>query len=165
MKILFLSALILLSGGLAEAQSSFMPGTEITAETVLAGMNFYRSLHGQNPLRLDPRLSAAADGRIQDMEERGYWSHASPDGDGPFLRLRDHGYAHSAAGENLAAGFETAGVLVSGWMESEGHRRNILSPEFSDAGIAIIDGAIGKRAAGKSVVVMFGREVPPPARF
>lgn len=166
MRILLLSTVLLLSGGLAGAQSSFIPGTEITPETVLDRMNFYRGLHGQKPLRLDPRLSAAADGRIRDMEERGYWSHESPDGGSPFLRLREHGYTHAAAGENLAAGFETAGLLVTSWMESEGHRRNILSPNFADAGIAIIDGAIGKRAAGKSVVVLFGSEsLPPPARF
>ncbi len=164
-KLLRTTLLCLLVSGFAQGQS-FIPGTEITAETVLDRLNFHRGIHGEAPLRLDPRLSAAAEGRIRDMEEQGYWSHASPGGPGPFARLREFGYSHAAAGENLAAGFETAGVLVTSWMESSGHRRNILDPQFSDVGIAIIDGAIGRRAAGKSVVVLFAREaVRTPARF
>ena len=60
------------------------------------------------------------------------------------------------AGENLATGFETTELLVTGWMESPGHRDNILSPHFEDCGIAIIDGLTTRRATGKSIVVMFG---------
>ena len=141
----------------------FVPGTEITTETILERMNFYRGLHGAPPLRLDSRLNAVAEERMRDMELEGYWSHASPDGRGPFVRMPFHGYRHSAAGENLAAGFETAEVLVSSWMESPGHRRNILSTNFADAGIAIIDGAVGGRAVGKSIVVLFAREAADTA--
>ncbi len=164
MKRLFLTLTICLLPSLAQGEE-FREAAEITPESVLAGMNFYRERHALPPLKLEPRLAIAAEGRIEDMEEHGYWNHFSPMGIGPFVRLASHGYRHAAAGENLAAGFETAGVLMSAWMESPGHRRNILSLEYTDVGIAIIDGAIGKRAVGRSVVVLFAREAdPPPAR-
>jgi uncharacterized protein YkwD len=130
---------------------------EITKQSVLDGMNRNRAERGLPPLHFDDRLDAAADDRMHDMEDLGYWSHQSPDGRSPFLWLKPHGYPYTFAGENLACGFETSELLVDAWMESKGHRDNILSPNYSDCGIAIIDGATTGRAAGKSIVVMFGR--------
>jgi uncharacterized protein YkwD len=149
-----LTALVL--AGSAGA-SSFIHGSEITPETVLAQMNFYRGLNGAAPLRLDERLALAAADRIRDMEEQQYWSHFSPRGASPFMWLTLRGYSFATAAENLASGFETAEVLVSSWMESAGHRRNIISPDFRDVGIAIIEGATNRRANGCSVVVLFAR--------
>jgi len=135
---------------------------EITSRSVLDAMNEYRAKNGLAPLRDDPRLDLAASDRMHDMEELGYWSHESPDGRSPFLWLKPRGYTFHFAGENLAAGFETCEILVSSWMESPGHRANILSQDYDDCGIAIIDGSTKGRAVGKSVVVMFGRELFAP---
>ena len=96
------------------------------------------------------------------MEDLGYWSHEAPDGRSPFFWLKPRGYTFRFAGENLAAGFETCEVLVSSWMESEGHRANILSQDYDDCGIAVIDGSTKGRSVGKSIVVMFGREFLVP---
>jgi uncharacterized protein YkwD len=63
------------------------------------------------------------------------------------------------AAENLANGFETARLLVESWMESPGHRANILGPSYSDCGIAIIEGSTKGPARGKSIVVLFGRRL------
>jgi len=134
--------------------------SEITRDSVLASMNAERIVKGLPPLRLDDRLDGACDDRIQDMEELQYWAHDSPDGRAPFVWLKPRGYFFQAAGENLASGFETTELLVSSWMESPGHRRNIMSPEYQDCGIAIIDGSTKGRAAGKSIVVLFGRPLP-----
>ena len=130
---------------------------EITPENVLAGMNAYRAEAGLPPLQLNARLTKAAEDRMLDMEDGGWWSHESPTGVSPFtwLMVRDYGY--EAAGENLARGFDTAPFLVESWMESHGHRENILSPLYEECGIAIIDGATTGRATGKSVVVMFAK--------
>ncbi|MGH9419525.1 MAG: CAP domain-containing protein [Thermoanaerobaculia bacterium] len=130
--------------------------SDITRASVVAAMNEYRAEHNLPPLREDVHLDAAAADRMRDMEDQGYWAHESPDGRSPFTWLQPNGYFFRYAGENLATGFETTEFLVSGWMESPGHRANILSPHFEDCGIAIIDGLPMRRATGKSVVVMFG---------
>lgn len=131
---------------------------DITRESVLEAMNVHRANAGLPALRLDTRLTAASDDRMRDMEEVGYWSHRSPDGRSPFFFVQTRGYAYRSAGENLATGFETAELLVEAWMESPGHRANILSANYDDCGIAIIEGATTGRATGKSVVVLFARE-------
>lgn len=130
----------------------------ITPESVLEEINRERAGAGLDPLRDDFRLRLAAEDRMRDMVELAYWSHESPDGLSPFAWVRLHGYQHASLGENLASGFETAGVLVESWMESKGHRANILEPQFRDAGIAVLEGATTRRAAGNSVVILFGRE-------
>ena len=137
---------------------SFILGTEITPESVLAQMNFYRGLHGLAPLRIEPRLAEAAQDRMRHMEDQLYWAHESPSGASPFMWLTLRSYSYSSAAENLASGFETAEILVGSWMESRGHRRNILGADFEDAGIAIIEGSVTRRATGRSVVVLFARE-------
>lgn len=129
---------------------------EITRENVLAAMNRYRGEKNLPPLREDHRLHLAAEDRMLDMEEIGYWSHESPEGRSPFFWLALRGYRFGYAGENLAKGFETAEVLVDSWMESRGHRQNIMSAHFADCGIAIIDGSTTGRGNGKSIVVLFG---------
>ena len=131
--------------------------TEITTEHVIAGMNARRALAGLPPLREDTRLSQAAEDRMHDMEDQGYWAHVSPDGRSPFECLRPRGYQFNFAGENLACGFETTEVLMEGWMESKGHRENILSSNYEECGVAIIDGATTGRATGRSIVVIFAR--------
>jgi uncharacterized protein YkwD len=147
---------ILLVAGPAAALDTRIGRTEITRASVLEAMNAIRARHGLPPLRDDRRLDAAAEDRIRDMENGGYWSHISPDGRTPFAWLPIHGYLFTSAGENLASGFETTEVLIASWMESQGHRDNILSTEFQDCGVAIIDGSTVGRASGRSVVVLFG---------
>jgi uncharacterized protein YkwD len=95
---------------------------------------------------------------MRHMEEESYWSHVSPEGMSPFHWLEYRAYTYRAAGENLAYGFETARLLVQSWMESHGHRANILSTAYEDCGIAIIDGSTLGPATGKSIVVMFGKK-------
>lgn len=129
---------------------------EITTAAVIERMNQYRATAGLAPLSEDPRLARAADERMRDMEELSYWAHVAPDGRSPFDAVRLH-YRYQSAGENLASGFETSEVLVESWMESKGHRDNIMSPLYQHCGVAIIDGATTGRATGRSVVVLFAR--------
>ncbi|MBK5260830.1 MAG: hypothetical protein JJE51_14665 [Thermoanaerobaculia bacterium] len=151
------TAMILIATLAATAVSA----AEITLDNVVAQMNVRRAAAGLPPLAADERLCHAAEDRMRDMEDQGYWAHISPDGRSPFEWLRPRGYIFAYAGENLAAGFETAEVLVDGWMESEGHRDNIMSPIYKDCGIAIIEGATTGRATGRSIVVLFGRPMNP----
>jgi uncharacterized protein YkwD len=143
---------------LAGAASATEPSNEITAANVLRLMNDYRASEGLAPLHSDERLDLAAADRMHNMEEESYWSHQSPRGESPFQWLDRHAYHYRSAGENLAYGFETARLLVQSWMESSGHRANILSSDYEHCGIAIIDGSTLGPASGKSIVVMFGTQ-------
>ena len=134
--------------------------SEITRDSVIAEMNRCRIERGLPLLQADPRLEKAAEDRMRDMEEMEYWAHVSPDGRSPFNWLKLRGYFFQYAGENLAAGFETTELLVSSWMESKGHRENILSNDYQHCGIAIIEGATTGRGTGRSVVVLFARPNP-----
>jgi uncharacterized protein YkwD len=125
-------------------------------------MNAYRAEAGLLPLRIDARLTRAAESRMQDMLDGGWWNHRSPEGTSPFVWLSVANYKYSMAAENLANGFETTRLLVETWMESPGHRANILGPAYADCGIAIIDGSTQGPASGKSVVVLFGRKMAEP---
>ncbi len=135
--------------------------SDITPRSVIAAMNVYRLRYGLPLLREDPRLAKAANERLSDMEDLEYWGHESPDGRSPFVWLKPAGYDYQYAGENLAAGFETTELLVASWMESPGHRSNILSLLYEDCGVAVVDGATTGRAAGRSIVVLFGRARNP----
>ena len=134
--------------------------SDITSASVVAAMNEQRAKIGLRPLREDPRLDDAAADRMRDMEELSYWGHEAPDGRSPFMWLPLRRYRYRFAGENLAVGFQTNELLIEGWMGSPGHRDNILSPDYEDCGVAVIDGGTVSRMEGKSVVVMFGKAQP-----
>lgn len=152
--------LLLVLGVFSPAQAAPAAG-EITIERVIEVMNRYRADDGLPALREERRLSQAARDRMKDMIDTSYWAHESPDGMSPFVWLRARAYDYQYAAENLAAGYETVELLVAGWMESPGHRKNIMSANFEHCGVAIIDGATTGRASGKSVVVLFASEFAP----
>jgi uncharacterized protein YkwD len=129
---------------------------EINVANVAVLMNEYRAEANLPPLHVDPSLTIAAEARMREMADGEWWGHEAPDGTPPFAYIPvDYDYAF--AGENLAAGFETARLLVQSWMESPGHRANIMGVQFADCGIAIIEGRTKGPAMGKSIVVLFGR--------
>jgi len=118
-------------------------------------MNRQRSAHGLRPLRLDSRLSLAARDRANDMFEKHYFNHVSPDGIDPFSWALRRGYRYSLIGENLALGYRGSGPIVDGWMHSPGHRENILTGEFDEVGIAIGDGSPTRGYRGPLVVALY----------
>lgn len=132
--------------------------SEITPGNVLRIMNAERAKAGLQLLRSEARLDAAAADRIRHMEEEQFWAHTAPDGTAPFVWLSHRGYRYRNAGENLARGFDTAELLVEAWMESPGHRANILDPDYREAGIAVIDGYTTGPGSGRSIVILFGAE-------
>jgi len=114
------------------------PGAE---EQMLRLVNEERVSRGVAPLVMDEQLRALARAHARDMFERGYFSHFTPDGLSPFDRMRAAGINFLAAGENLALA-PTVEVAHTGLMNSPGHRRNILSPEFHRVGIGALDGGL-----------------------
>jgi uncharacterized protein YkwD len=102
-------------------------------------LNQERARNGAGPLRCDPVGVQAARAHSQDMCDRGYFSHTSPEGKAPWDRLRDAGAQFSAAGENIAMGQPTAEAVHDAWMRSSGHRRNMLNPSWDRTGIGYVD--------------------------
>jgi uncharacterized protein YkwD/uncharacterized membrane protein required for colicin V production len=106
---------------------------------MLSWVNAERIKAGLNTLKADPELTTVARKHSVDMFQRGYFSHVSPDGRGPFDRMRNDGVRFTNAGENIALA-PTLDIAHSGLMHSPGHRANILRPEFGRLGIGIVDG-------------------------
>lgn len=102
---------------------------------VLELVNQIRLAENLHPLAWDSQLHEAALGHSEDMAANDYFSHTSLDGRTPFDRIRDAGYQFNAAGENIAAGYSTPQAVVNGWMNSTGHRQNILSSTYCDLGV------------------------------
>jgi len=125
-------------------------------EAVLIEMNRERKRRGLPALYMSRSLNAAAEDRLGDMFEQGYFAHDAPDGTSPFVALRRRGYPFLSAGENLASGQMSAAQVVEQWMRSPGHRANILG-RFEDAGVAIALGSPTGRGSGYTFVALYAR--------
>jgi len=114
------------------------PDARLTTDGVFVETNRHRAENGRAPLRHDPTLDAAAKAKLDDMFELQYFAHVSPSGNGPSDVVEDAGYAYVTVGENLALGnFADDAELVQAWMDSPGHRANILETKFTEIGIAV----------------------------
>jgi uncharacterized protein YkwD len=128
-----LAALLLILPGLAATQAVAAPSA---AQQVLALVNTARSEAGCGPVRLDPRLNAAASKHSTDMATNDYFSHTGRNGSTFVTRIAAEGYP-TARSENIAAGNATARATVTQWMNSAGHRRNILDCSAKDMGVGV----------------------------
>jgi len=104
-------------------------------DQVLTLINAERAAKGLNPLARDSRLDTAARLHSADMACSNYFSHDSLDGSSPWDRIHRQGYEYWFAAENIAAGYGTPAAVVDGWMNSSGHRANILNPDLTQIGI------------------------------
>ncbi|CRK81028.1 CAP domain-containing protein [Neobacillus massiliamazoniensis] len=110
-------------------------GISQMAQQVINLTNAERKKNGLPPLTADSSLSRVAQTKTNDMEAKHYFSHTSPTYGSPFDMMRDFGISYSSAGENIAMGQTTAQQVVTAWMNSEGHRKNILSPNYTNIGV------------------------------
>lgn len=107
---------------------------------MLRSVNVYRSEHGLLPLVLHPGLTKAAQGWAEQMRDTGVFEHGDWAG-----RILPHYPNWMTIGENIAAGYLNAQAAVDAWMDSPGHRRNILNPDFEEAGIGYAEGGTYQR--------------------
>ncbi len=113
----------------------------VSEKQMLKLINHEREKRGISQLVLSTRLTKVARQHAQDMLMRGYFSHYTPEGLSPFDRLEKENITYNSAAENLAFAPEVD-LAVSGFMKSEGHRKNILDPSFHKVGIGVIDAGI-----------------------
>ena len=113
---------------------------ESLEEGVLRLVNIERNKAGLKPLVASSELSKVALLKSEDMALFGYFDHISPNYGTPFEMMTNQGITYTAAGENIAKGHETAEDVVNAWMNSPGHKANILSPLFNKMGLGIYIG-------------------------
>lgn len=107
-------------------------------QQLLDAHNQARTSRGLLPLRLNNKLNASAGGHAVWMAQHQVMSHNEGLA-GPGARISAQGYSAVTWGENIAEGYSTVQAVMTGWMHSTGHRRNILTPEYRDVGFGMID--------------------------
>ena len=107
-------------------------------QQVVTLVNAERAKYGLAALTLDETLCGYARVKSQDMHDQGYFSHTSPTYGSPFDMMRAFGVSYRTAGENIAMGYATPAAVVEAWMNSEGHRANILSANYTTLGVGYV---------------------------
>ncbi|MGL5202942.1 CAP domain-containing protein [Cetobacterium sp.] len=105
-------------------------------EVILNLVNIERENRGIEPLKLNPTLNALAKIKSDDMHHNQYFSHNSPTYGSPFDLMEKHNVQYMTAGENIAKGQNTPEFVMKSWMDSPGHRKNILNPKFKEMGVS-----------------------------
>ena len=111
---------------------------------VLELVNHERTSRGLNALTMDTALNKTATLKSEDMANLGYFDHTSPTYGSPFDMMKQFGISYQSAGENIAMGQTSPEQVMTGWMNSEGHRANILNSSFTKIGIGIAQNSNGQ---------------------
>lgn len=127
----------------------------ITQENIINLTNSTRKSFGISELQENVILTQAAQAKANDMAEKGYFSHTSPDGRLPWDFMKTAGYEYIMAGENLAVNFSESEAVNTAWMNSPTHKANLLNKNYEQIGIGIAQGSYGNRES-VFVVQMFG---------
>lgn len=112
--------------------------TLLTVQGTIDATNQQREVYSLSPLHRSEKLNRAAQAKLDDMFDQQYFEHNSPQGVTPADVIKKAGYEYIVVGENLALGnFKNDQLLVEAWMNSPGHRANILHPTFQEIGVAV----------------------------
>lgn len=107
-------------------------------QEVIKLINIERANAGLPALKDDWELARVAEAKSQDMHDKNYFDHTSPTYGSPFDMMKAYGVTYKAAGENIAKGQQSASDVVKAWMNSEGHRANILNKNFTHIGVGYV---------------------------
>lgn len=124
----------------AQSTPSTSTNSDVNAfeQEVVKLTNAERTKAGLAPFKTDDKLMAAAREKSQDMQSKNYFSHTSPTFGSPFDRMKALGITYKSAGENIAQGQRTPQEVVQAWMDSPGHRANILNEKFTHIGVGYV---------------------------
>jgi len=107
------------------------------AKEVVTLVNQERAKLGLAPLTDNWQLARVARYKSEDMRDKNYFSHTSPTYGSPFDMMKNFGIKYMAAGENIAMGQQTSALVMKSWMNSPGHKSNILSKSFTEIGVGV----------------------------
>lgn len=116
------------------------PQAQTEAEAVLKLVNEERAKNGLGKLTLSTKLNEVANAKSKDMAVNRYFSHQSPTYGSPFDMMKKFGVSYRTAGENIAAGQRTPKEVMNAWMNSSGHRANILNKNYTELGVGYYKG-------------------------
>lgn len=134
---------------------------QLSKESIIRLTNDARALQGLAALNENDLLDAVAEGRARDLFSKQYFAHVSPTGEQASDIAQRVGYRYKIIAENLASGiFFRNQQIIDGWMQSPGHRRNILSDDVKDIGVSVLKGTLKGEDVWISVQV-FGLQSPP----
>ena len=119
------------------------PGLSAMEAEVVRLVNIERQKEGLQPFVASSELSNVARKKSEDMASKNYFSHTSPTYGSPFDMMKSFGIKYNTAGENIAKGQLTAQSVVNGWMNSSGHRANIMNPSFNKIGVGLAKSSNG----------------------
>lgn len=123
-------------------QTIHIPTQDATVQSyeqeVIRLVNEIRAENGLPALTYNWELSRVARYKSQDMKDNRYFSHTSPVYGSPFQMMKSFGISYRTAGENIARGYATPQAVVNGWMNSSGHRANILNASFTQIGVGYV---------------------------
>ncbi len=136
-------ALSVLGSQAAAANCTTPVNVDAMANEIARGLNASRAAYGHNQLTFNRRLGQAAMSHACDMSVNGFFGHRGSDGSNSQARVRAAGYQDCLVAENLAWGYPRSEQIIDGWMNSAGHRSNMLHPRAQEFGIGITDGAKG----------------------
>lgn len=130
---------VMFNAGGSAPEGGYVPANaESLKARMLELVNNERTSRGLQPLTLNPILCQMADNYAREMIECDFFAHQNPAGEGPGQRAISLGYVFLSIGENLAGGQTTPEQAMADWMKStDGHRENILSPQWTEMGIAV----------------------------
>ena len=114
------------------------PNVTYYENEVVQLVNVERAKNGLSPLSQDWELSRVARFKSQDMKDNSYFSHTSPIYGSPFNMIKNFGISYRTAGENIAKGQATPQAVVNAWMNSSGHRANILNSSYTKIGVGYV---------------------------
>lgn len=140
----------------AGTQNVLAYATGISISGLLTAGNASRTANGLTSLTLSTQLNNSAQAKANDMIAKNYWDHVTPDGTQPWYFFDQAGYAYTAAGENLAYGFDTSDGVTIGWMNSPSHRDNMLG-NYTEVGYGIASGANYQGGENTVVVAHYGK--------
>lgn len=131
-------------GNQAAAQTCVTPpNVNVLASEIAAGLNANRRANGVSELRFNRRLGRAAMAHACDMLVNDFFDHRGSDGSNSQARVQAAGYRDCIVAENIAWGYPRSEQIISGWMNSPGHRRNMLHPRIEEYGVGITQGPNG----------------------
>lgn len=126
------------------ANTCVSPGNaNALASAIASGVNANRKSNGLPSLRYNARLGKAAMTHACDMSVNNFFGHKGSNGSQSQARVRAAGYRDCTVAENLAWGYPDPGQIIGGWMNSAGHRNNMLHPRVTEMGIAVTQGSKG----------------------